>query len=197
MPRRKAGANDVFAKIWLADGTQAEPAAWQSTYDYTPTRSTRTGFAGIAASSAAGTAEFDVDYVLIKAAGLPNITVAPRAFVQTPVAITNQPQSITSRQCKSVTFTVGASGNPPPTFQWSKDGGGGFSAISGATNSSLTVTNVRLADNGSQYPRHRPERGEQHHLLGDERGGGVEHQFWTRFSRCSRECRRSACRRCR
>src|SRR5688572_29261656 len=74
------GVNDVFGKIWLADGSQAEPAAWQVTYDYTPTRGARTGFAGLGASSIGGTAEFDVDYVLIKAAGLPNIVVAPGTF---------------------------------------------------------------------------------------------------------------------
>src|SRR5262245_42003945 len=32
----QGGVNDVFAKIWLADGSQAEPASWQTTYDYTP-----------------------------------------------------------------------------------------------------------------------------------------------------------------
>jgi len=148
----QGGVNDVFGKIWLADGSQAEPANWQTTYEYIPTRSTRTGFAGLAASSLGGTAEFDVDYVLIKAAGLPSVTVAPRAFVQTPVAITNQPQSVVVLQCQSATFTVGASGNPVPTFQWYKDpGGAGFAAIPDATNASLTVTNIQMADSGSLY----------------------------------------------
>src|SRR5678816_2216009 len=50
----QGGVNDVFGKVWLADGSQAEPAAWQSVYDYIPTRTTRAGFAGIAASSLAG-----------------------------------------------------------------------------------------------------------------------------------------------
>jgi len=36
-----------------------------------------------------------VDYILIKATGLPAIVVAPGAFVPVPVAITNQPQSQT------------------------------------------------------------------------------------------------------
>ena len=143
----QGGVNDVFGKIWLADGSQAEPAAWQMTLEYTSSRSTRTGFAGIAASSLGGLSEYDVDYVLIKASGLPNITVAPNAFVQTPVAITNQPQSWTSRPCDSVTFTVGVSGNPAPTFQWFENG----VALSGATNTSLVLTNVRHQDNGKQY----------------------------------------------
>src|SRR5688572_10309547 len=129
------GVNDVFGKIWLADGSQAEPGAWQMTYDYTPTRTTRTGFAGIAASSTGGTAEFDVDYVLIKAAGLPNIVVAPGTFVSAPVAFTNQPQSQTIVEGSSVTFAVGYVGSPPPTFQWFRDD----APVSGATNSSHTI----------------------------------------------------------
>ena len=74
----QGGANDVFGKIWLADGSQAEPAAWQMTYDYTPTRAARTGFAGIAATSTGGTADFDVDSVLIKATGLPRSSGSSR-----------------------------------------------------------------------------------------------------------------------
>ncbi len=76
----QGGANDVFEKIWLADGSVAEPANWQLTWDYTPAYSARTGYAGITASSSGGVFQFDVDYILIKAAGLPHILVAPGAF---------------------------------------------------------------------------------------------------------------------
>src|SRR5438552_4915633 len=117
----QGGANDVFGKIWLADGTQAEPSVWQDVYDYTPGRSARTGYAGIVAGSTGGTAEFDIDYILIKASGLPSIVVSPSAFgPQTAVTITNQPQSQTVGELQSATFTVGAGGNPPPSFQWYK-----------------------------------------------------------------------------
>jgi len=139
------GVNDVFGKIWLADGSQAEPAAWQMTYDYTPTRSARTGFAGIAATSTGGTAEFDVDYVLIKASGFPGIVVAPNTFIQTPVTITNQPQSQTVVEGSSVTFTVGAAGSPFPAFQWYRND----ITISGATNASHTIPVVALGDAGT------------------------------------------------
>ena len=128
----QGGANDVFAKIWLADGSVAEPADWQLVWDYTPGRTTRTGYAGVTASSSSGIAEFDVDYILIKAAGLPSIFVAPGAFVQIPVTITNQPQSQTVAELSPVTFNVGASGSPAPTYQWYR----GSIPISGAVNSS-------------------------------------------------------------
>jgi hypothetical protein len=141
----QGGANDVFGKIWLADGSQTEPAAWQMTYDYTPGRTARTGFAGLAATSTSGTAEFDVDYVLIKAAGLPNIVVAPNSFVQTPVAITNQPQSQTVVEGGAATFTAGVTGNPLPTFQWFRN----EAPIPGATNVSHTIPAASLTDAGS------------------------------------------------
>ena len=143
----QGGVNDVFGKIWLADGSQAEPAGWQMTYDYTPTRAARTGFAGIAATSTGGTADFDVDYVLIKATGLPSIVVAPNAFVQAPVAITNQPQSQTVIEGNPVTFTAGVAGNPYPTFQWYRNN----ALISGATNSSYSISAVLIADSGGVF----------------------------------------------
>ena len=70
------GTNDVFAKVWAADGATPEPAAWQMTWNYIPTRSERGGFAGITGSSIDGIGSFEVDYVLIKADGLPSIKVA-------------------------------------------------------------------------------------------------------------------------
>jgi len=143
----QGGANDVFGKIWLADGSQAEPAAWQNLYDYIPTRSARTGYAGIVAGSSGGTSEFDVDYILIKAAGLPSIVVAPAAFplVQTPAAITNQPADVTVTELASAGFLVGVSGNPPPTLQWYTNG----AAVSGQTNLTFTIASTRLSDNGA------------------------------------------------
>lgn len=139
------GANDVFGKIWLADGSQAEPATWQMTYDYTPSRTSRTGFAGIAATSLGGTSEFDVDYVLIKASGLPGIVVAPNAFIQKPVAITNQPVSQTVVQCQDAHFNIGYEGTSPVAAQWYRN----LVAIPGATNASLSILSVQPADAGS------------------------------------------------
>ena len=143
----QGGINDVFGKIWLADGSQPEPASWQGTYDYIPARTARSGFAGIGATSLGGPAEFEVDYVLIKAGGLPSITVAPNAFVSTPATITNQPQNLTVVEGTPATFIVGARGNPPPTYQWYRDN----VAISGATNSSYTLAAVQLTDNGAIF----------------------------------------------
>ncbi|MGP8235670.1 MAG: lamin tail domain-containing protein [Limisphaerales bacterium] len=142
----QGGVNDVFGKIWLGDGTQAEPANWQLTWNYTTTEPARTGFAGITASSG-GAFQFDVDYILIKASGLPSILVAPEAFVQTPVTITNQPQSQTVMELLAADFSVVALGNPVPYYQWYLGG----SAISGATNATFSLDPVPYRDNGAQF----------------------------------------------
>ncbi|HTD85345.1 MAG TPA: hypothetical protein VK850_02110, partial [Candidatus Binatia bacterium] len=143
----EGGVNDVFGKIWLGDGSQAEPAAWQNLYDYIPSRTARTGYAGIAAGSSGGASEFEVDYILIKASGLPSVTVAPSSFVQTPVTITNQPQSQTVVDCRQASFSVGYNGTGPITFQWYRDG----NAILNATNSNYTLPNVVIADHGAVF----------------------------------------------
>ena len=140
------GVNDVFGKIWLGDGSQAEPASWQLTWDYTPGQAERTGFAGITASSG-GAFQFDVDYILIKASGLPSILVAPNAFVQIPAAITSQPQSQTVMELLPATFSVGVSGNPAPSCQWFKAG----AAITGATNTTYTLNPAAYTDNGATF----------------------------------------------
>ena len=54
-------------------------------------------------------------------------------------AITAQPQSQTTTAGSSVTFSVTATGKPAPAYQWDFDG----AAISGATSSSLGLTNVQ------------------------------------------------------
>jgi len=76
-PNAGGGTNklDVFGKVWPADGVTPEPYAWQMTWDYTPAAAARRGFAGITAASGSGLAHLEVDYVLIKAEGLPSIQV--------------------------------------------------------------------------------------------------------------------------
>lgn len=143
----QGGAYDVFGKIWLADGSTPEPIDWQLKWDYIPTRTSRTGYAGIAASSSGGLSEFEVDYILIKAAGLPQITVTPMAFVQIPVQITNQPQSQTVIELSPVTFEVGVRGLPTPALQWYRNG----QPIPNATNATYSIESVSTADDGSTF----------------------------------------------
>jgi hypothetical protein len=68
-------------------------------------------------------------------------------LVVTPLApvIATQPQSVTVTTGQSATFTVAASGQPAPTYQWNFNGG----TISGATSSTLTLSNTQFANGGS------------------------------------------------
>ena len=59
--------------------------------------------------------------------------------------ITMQPQSRTVLAGQSTTFTVQATGNPAPTYQWRRFG----IDIPGATGPTLTLNNVRVADAGN------------------------------------------------
>jgi hypothetical protein len=60
-------------------------------------------------------------------------------------AITAQPQSQTVVAGANVTFSVTATGSPPPTYQWTLNG----APILGATGSTLTLSNVQAANAGS------------------------------------------------
>ncbi len=73
-PNANGGTDDVFGKVWKADGKTDEPSDWQLKWNYIPARTARTGFAGITGSSIEGLGSFEVDYILIKADGLPEIT---------------------------------------------------------------------------------------------------------------------------
>ena len=89
----------------------------------------------------------DVDYILIKAAGLPRIVVSPRAVVQTPATIDAQPQDQTVPEGVPVTFAVTARGNPTPTLQWLRND----IALPGATNSDYVIGAAALADSGARF----------------------------------------------
>ena len=59
--------------------------------------------------------------------------------------ITNQPAGYKGPSGTNVTFTVGASSSSPMAYQWLKND----FLISGATNASLTLTNVQASDGGN------------------------------------------------
>jgi len=61
-----------------------------------------------------------------------------------PVVITQPPQSQAIRVTNNVTFQVAATGIAPITFRWRKAGNG----LAGATNATLTLSNVSVADEG-------------------------------------------------
>jgi len=68
-------------------------------------------------------------------------------------SITMQPAAISVITGQGATFSVTASGNPAPSYQWqvSTDGGSTYSNIGGATASSYTLATTSAADNGKRF----------------------------------------------
>ncbi|HEV7927139.1 MAG TPA: hypothetical protein VGR14_17425, partial [Verrucomicrobiae bacterium] len=145
------------SKLWPDDGVTPEPTDWQLSwtlngYDspgYDAYQTNRIGFAGVTGSHTTGV-EYEVDYFLLKASGLPSITVNP---TPNPLYFTSQPQNSTNAVGTTATFSVTVSNLATVTFQWLKapSGSTNFTAISGATNSSYTTPALSTADNGNQY----------------------------------------------
>ncbi len=65
----------------------------------------------------------------------------------TDIIITRQPQSQAVLPGTTVLFTVSATGIPPLTYQWLFNG----APISGATNTSLSLTNVQTTNSGTYH----------------------------------------------
>jgi hypothetical protein len=74
-------------------------------------------------------------------------TTVPPAPTGTAPSITAQPVGQSVNAGANVTFTVAAAGSPTPTLQWFKNS----TAISGATNATLTLTNVSSSDAATYY----------------------------------------------
>ena len=83
--------------------------------------------------------------VVVANAGGSVTSVVATLAVYFPPGIQTQPQNLTVTQGQNASFAVVANGSPPFSYQWDFDG----TALSGATNDSLTLTNVQTAQGGS------------------------------------------------
>jgi glucose/arabinose dehydrogenase len=107
---------------------------------------TVTGFAtGIASPVDLAVASDGSLYYLARGSGGAVFRVAYTAS-QAP-SITTHPSSRTVSAGASVSFTVAASGTPPLSYQWQRNG----VDIPGATASSYTLASVTTADNGARF----------------------------------------------
>lgn len=88
-----------------------------------------------------------------KALGICAFQVGGRPRPNEPVSITANPTNASVEAGQEVSFTATASGIPAPTVQWeeSRERGGAFSPIPGATKTTWTVEAVATADSGRQY----------------------------------------------
>jgi len=99
-----------------------------------------TNFLAIGLNNSGGRGGLDVDFFAYKQG-----VITPTGFNE-PVAITQQPASITVTEGQTATFTVGATGTPPQSFQWFENG----APIAGATGSSYSRV-ATCADNGKVF----------------------------------------------
>lgn len=74
-------------------------------------------------------------------------TLSVTAPVLVAPAISVQPVDLSAQAGGAVTFSVVASGNPAPSYQWRRNG----TAISGATGASYTTPTLALGDSGAVY----------------------------------------------
>ncbi len=79
-------------------------------------------------------------------------STAATLTVHEPPAVTKQPSAITVEVGQSAAFEAAASGFPAPTVQWevSTNGGGTWSAISGATADLLSIASAQVSENGHE-----------------------------------------------
>ena len=139
---KSPGAPTTRGKVWRADGSEPEPADWSLTWD----RDVRTGYAGILGGSGS-LADFDVDYFLLKAEGLPQIKVGPGLL------LLKEPENLTVGPGQFASLTLATAGFASPTYQWQKAAPGtvNFSDIDGATGTNYTSATLAAADSGVQY----------------------------------------------
>jgi cysteine-rich repeat protein len=64
-----------------------------------------------------------------------------------PPSIAQQPQDLLVSVGQAATFTVSASGEPPLTYQWQRNGAN----INGATSASYTLSNAQTTDSGARF----------------------------------------------
>jgi hypothetical protein len=99
-----------------------------------------TNFLALGLNNSGGRGGLDVDFFAYRQG-----VITPTGFNE-PVAITQQPASTTVTEGQTATFTVGATGTPPQSFQWFENG----APIAGATGSSYSRV-VTCADNGKVF----------------------------------------------
>jgi predicted outer membrane repeat protein len=80
-------------------------------------------------------------------------TSAATLTVGTAPVVMTQPQNQVVNAGNTATFTTAAGGSPTPTVQWemSSNGGESFSNISGATSTTLAISNVSPSQSGDEF----------------------------------------------
>ena len=163
-----AGGNAVFAAV--ASGNPSPTFQWEVSTNGGASWTVLTD-GGIVAGSATATLSLTgvtlgisgYEYECLAANGLGSVTTTPVALTvlpaQTAPSIGSQPVSESVAAGGNTSFTVAASGNPAPTFQWkvSINGGSSFAnltdgnGVAGSGTAALSLSGVSLGMSGYEY----------------------------------------------
>jgi len=90
---------------------------------------------------------------LLATALLAALVAGPASAANSPPKITKQPVNLTVEEGQPASFTATASGTPTPTVQWelSTNAGVSWTAIEGATSTTLMIPSAVTAENGYQF----------------------------------------------
>lgn len=125
-----------IAKLWIDPASESDPSITTSEATATATVATY----AFRQSTGIGVLGVD-DLVVATTFG----EVAGGAPLPTPPGITTQPVSQNASVGDTVSFTVAATGYPPPAYQWQFNG----TNLPSATNATLTLTNLSVDQSGS------------------------------------------------
>ena len=136
-------ANQGQSAAFSVTATGSAPLSYQWQFNSSPLSGATSSTYTVANAQPANVGSYSV--IVTNTLGAATSSPPALLTVIVPPAITNLPQSLTVTQGLNATFTVGASGTVPFTYQWTFDSGN----ISGATASSYTVANAQPANAGS------------------------------------------------
>jgi Concanavalin A-like lectin/glucanases superfamily/Immunoglobulin domain/Immunoglobulin I-set domain/Cohesin domain len=122
---------------WYFNTNTPIAGATNATLAYVDAETVLNGYYTVVVSNAVGTATSAKVYIVVQ--------LPPPPLPPTPPAITTQPASQTVWAGTNVTFTVAATGSTPLSYQWYFNTN---TLLAGATNATLTLTNVQASQAG-------------------------------------------------
>lgn len=148
-----AGVAAVFTAA--ASGNPTPTVQWQITTDGGKTWTAISGATSTTLTlQNVQTSQSGDEYQAVFSNSLGSVT-SSAATLTVPIApiVTSNPSNQTVSAGSNAAFTAGATGGPAPTVQWqvSTDGGATWTPISGATSTTLSLSNVQAPQNGSEY----------------------------------------------
>ncbi len=136
-----------------ASGNPSPDVQWQVSTNGGTSFSNLSGATSATLSFTSSSSQTGNEYRAVFTNSLGTKTTNPATLtVDSPPAITTQPNLALVIAGQTAVFTAAATGNPTPTVQWqvSTDGGATFSNVSGATTDTLAFSTTP-AENGNEY----------------------------------------------